>query len=241
MTRAKDMTGFRFGKLTVLGRAPNHVRVTDGAQTAKWNCRCDCGAEKSIFGYSLRNKTTQSCGCVSIEKSTIHAQAKNPLFPHWCSMMARCRNPKVLKYPFYGGRGIKVCERWNDVRNFIQDMGPKPRPDYTLDRINGDGDYEPSNCRWASRAAQQSNLRSNHRVKITSTELNLTQWERVIGVAKRSFHQRVRKHGGSFTDAVQHFYDRMIKRGGCIDLSKAYDTKFERSLRENSCNAALSE
>ena len=122
----------------------------------KVRCRCDCGNETSVMLTNLKTGKTSSCGCNLPRK---HGYGKTPTYRSWYSMRDRCNNSRHVKYRLYGGRGVKVCERWNtDFLNFLADMGERP-PGTSIDRINGDGDYEPGNCRWASSKTQATNVR----------------------------------------------------------------------------------
>ena len=169
MPPKKDLTNQKFGRLVVLEEAgrDKHGKVL-------WKCQCQC-SEKSIVticSNSLRTKHTQSCGCVQKEyakkeKYVKHGQArkssKNPIYHIWIAMFNRCYNPNNQAYHNYGGRGIRVCDRWpgeNGFQNFYEDIGKYRKEGTTLDRINNDGDYEPSNCRWTTWEKQQQNTRS---------------------------------------------------------------------------------
>jgi hypothetical protein len=163
--------GQRFGRGVV---TDPEVRTTSGVRAAL--LRCDCGSEyvaalKFLLSKNARGKTrVRSCGCLLREVVTMgtkrtHGLTHHPLYHTWQMMLWRCENPCADDYFRYGGRGIKVCERWHDVRLFVQDIeteiGPKPPADsnYTLDRIGNDGDYEPGNVQWASRSQQALNSR----------------------------------------------------------------------------------
>lgn len=153
-----DFTGRRFGRLVVLGRSHIHERRW------YWLCRCDCGVTRAIQGQSLQKGRSRSCGCRRAEtlvalKST-HRQSYSAEYYAWQDMKARCSNPKVRSYRNYGARGIQVCERWQlSFDAFFADMGRRPSSQHSLDRIENDGNYEPGNCRWATRSEQRKNQR----------------------------------------------------------------------------------
>lgn len=150
----KDLTGKRFHRLVVIGYVGK----------SRWRCRCDCGTIKVVRADCLKDHTTVSCGCYNREvvakRETTHGMSKSRVYRIWDAMKSRCENPKNSKYRYYGGRGIKVCKRWSrSFEAFYQDMGEPPTPQYSIDRIDNDGDYEPGNCRWATMTEQNRNKR----------------------------------------------------------------------------------
>lgn len=150
-----DYSGKRFGRLTVIEMAS-----LEGGQTM-WLCRCDCGNTSIVRRSNLQSGNTKSCGC---RERMRHGYARNgervSEYGIWLQMRDRCRNPNNRAYRWYGARGVKACERWNDFNNFIADMGPKPKCGWwSIDRIDSAGDYCPENCRWATRSQQRENQR----------------------------------------------------------------------------------
>ena len=170
----KNYPGQVFGLLTAI-QMMGHVR-----HGRAWLFTCACGGAcvKAIADVSKDAKKGRipSCGCLFHEHRSQaafrHGYAHHPLHHIWVSMRQRCRDPKCSHFRNYGGRGIKVCERWESCKNFFEDMLPTWKPGLSLDRIDNNGDYEPGNCRWATAKEQGRNKRTNHKVRgITVTEL----------------------------------------------------------------------
>lgn len=158
MTIKMELAGKRFGKLIVVSE---NGRSND--QRVIWNCLCDCGKLTTVRSTHLKRGTIKSCGCLRNETSkrinTTHGKSKTAEYEVWGGMIKRCRNEKSTGYPDYGGRGITVCDRWNDFENFLEDMGLRPSPFHSIERKDVNGNYEPENCKWATKTEQSRNTR----------------------------------------------------------------------------------
>lgn len=168
LDRSPIAPGSRFAQLVVLAAEEG------GSGSRRYLCVCSCGGQATVRGSHLKSGAIRSCGClrkqVTAERNAsrghgyaVHGHT-HPLYSTWASMHKRCTSPKHKKWPHYGGRGIVVCARWTGPEgfpNFLADMGEKPAwADGGLDRIDNDGNYEPSNCRWSTRSQQRQNRRS---------------------------------------------------------------------------------
>lgn len=180
--------GDRFGRLTAVRPMPKAA----GARQL-WLMWCDCGAEKSVDQRQLAGGKTKSCGCLHregsraraaslIEENTRHGMYATPEYRAWGDMLNRCRNPKHRCYAYYGGRGITVCARWLKSDAFLADMGPRPSPKHSLERIDNSKGYSPENCRWATRAVQANNTRKVRQITAFGRTQSIAAWAREGGI-----------------------------------------------------------
>lgn len=199
-----------FGRLTTVG--PKFLLPEQcGHRKAYHVCKCVCGAILPVSRKNLTNGTTKSCGCLQKEKlgaiNRTHGLSKSPEYRHWKQMNTRCHNKNCKDYPDYGGRGIKVCDRWKQpdgmgFMNFLADIGKKPHRTSTIERLCVDGDYGPDNCKWASPTEQARNTRKSKKLTMNGVTKCLSEWLESTpeGLSKRTVTSRIRL-GWSLEDA----------------------------------------
>jgi hypothetical protein len=191
---AKDMTGQRFGKLTVLERAPNNT--AGKTPCSQWKCQCDCGATAVVRGHCLRTGHTTSCGChgrsVGGKRTRTHGRSGEGIYIIWQKMIERCHKPDNPAYDRYGGRGIYVCDRWREsFENFLEDMGERPSLEHSIDRKENDGPYCKDNCRWATDTEQARNTRRNHYLTYNGRTMAISAWAEEIGLTTDTLNGRI--------------------------------------------------
>jgi hypothetical protein len=184
----RNLAGKKFGKWTVL----KHMEK----RPIYCLCQCECGSEpKIVHNKLLISGESKSCGCYRLERLreaiSTHKMSEKPIYRTWIAMASRCNNPNHSAYRDYGGRGIKICERWKKFENFYEDMGDKP-PGMTIDRIDNDGDYSPSNCRWVTSKEQSRNKRSNVWVTFNGKTMTVADWARETGLRAEKIRYRLK-------------------------------------------------
>lgn len=193
----KDLTGQRFGKLTVVRRDKDYVSPK-GYVAVNWLCKCDCGEYAIVRGCNLKSGASQSCGCErTIHPNRLrHGDAHTRLHNIWQGMRTRCNNQNDASYRWYGGRGICVCEEWNSYEPF-RDWAYENGYDDSLsiDRIDVNGNYEPNNCRWADTVTQANNTRSNHVLDFNNQSHTMAEWSRITGLPYSKIKSRINKCG----------------------------------------------
>lgn len=201
MPPREDLTGKKFGRLTCL----ECVGTQNGK--ALWRCKCDCGNEVIVGAYNIKSGNTQSCGCYQRSQTskacTTHNLSKHPLYKLWAGMKERCECPKNKRYDRYGGRGIKVCEEWHDFKVFhdwaIANGWVKG---LSIERIDNDGDYCPTNCKWTSIAEQQSNTSKNHRLTYNGKTQTIAEWARELNMNPTTIQCRISRYHWSVEKAL---------------------------------------
>ena len=212
MATAYISTSQKFGRLTTLHQAsggPNNSQ-------AVWMCRCDCGGVAAVRAYNLKSEKTKSCGCLQKERTSLRFKShgmtrqpngrQTPEYKAWTEMKQRCFNPNSQKFSSYGGRGITVDKRWIEFSNFFADMGFRPSPKHSLDRVNNDGPYSPENCRWATIRQQSRNKRTNYWVMVDGKRQILADVCDAAGLPYPVVRSRL-KRGWRLEDALKHAVD----------------------------------
>lgn len=203
--KMKDITGHRFERLVAIGYVGRNTH-----DQAMWLCLCDCGNYVTVAGYNLNTGNSNSCGCYKSERVSVSAAIRNkthgmkgaPEYKVWCSMLNRCNHANDHAFANYGARGVKVCERWRKFENFFADMGHRPTPNHSLDRIDNDGNYELSNCRWATLEQQQNNRRVNRRFTYNGETHTIAEWSRIVDINYYTLWSRLCDRNWTTEDAL---------------------------------------
>lgn len=230
MAIATSMIGQKFGRLTVISIVQGeHVRLA---------CTCDCGSSKTARYDHLRSGATSSCGCLQRERASAtslqHGMSTSSEYTSWSAMISRCEDEHNLRYARYGGRGIRVCSQWREsFAGFLADMGPKPSANHSIDRIDVDGNYEPTNCRWATPVEQARNTSTNHWITVGGETLVLQDWADRLGVTQSAIRRRLDR-GMSETDAIMTPFRRFRQRRTALDQVVAEEGKRAIAVNERS-------
>jgi len=188
-----DLTGQRFGRLVVLGIASYDEKT----YTKKWLCRCDCGKKIEVSGGNLRSGHSKSCGClrrdICIKASTAHGKSRTRLYSIWIGMRKRCKDKNQKNYRLYGGRGIKVCDEWEKNFTVFETwaLNNGYAENLSIDRIDSNGNYEPSNCRWATDEVQSNNTRTNHIITFDGETHTVAEWARIKSLKPNVIYNRL--------------------------------------------------
>jgi hypothetical protein len=214
-----DLSGREFGRLRVTGAADLYQ-----GKRLRWSCVCECGTTTTVYGESLRRGDTLSCGCLGAENRLssltthgLNVGGPHPLYGTWINMKQRCSNPKASRYSRYGGRGIRVCDRWVHGEGgkpafecFVEDMGPKPTPQHSIERKDKDGNYEPGNCRWSIPTEQARNRRTTVSVDFDGEKISLAEYCERQNLTYKIVHQR-------------------LSRGWSLERATNYPVRIERA------------
>lgn len=251
--KIEDLSGKRYGRLTVMHQ--NGFKYNpSGQRTVLWHCKCDCGKEKDIPASTLKNGRSKSCGCLnrelSSERATKHGGCKQymleRLYKIWRDMKNRCYQESSINFKNYGGRGIKICERWMDYKNFRDwAVSHGYKDGLSIDRIDVNGNYCPENCRWATAVEQANNRRTNISITAFGMTKTAAEWEKYAGIKQHTILARINS-GWSAEKAVSDISDGRLRRitgfGKTQSISEwaaefgvKYTTLHER-LRKNNWN-----
>ena len=194
MGKFQDLAGKRFGRLIAI-----EVVGKNSKNESIWKCRCDCGNTTEVLMGRLVRKKTKSCGCYRRDFQKYDAKYNEIIYPRlyriWSKMIQRCLSPNSDAYKNYGARGITICKEWYDFNKFRDwALLNGYRDDLTIDRINNDGNYEPSNCRWANRIQQANNTRANRHLTYNGKTMTFANWARELGINKSTLYSRLEKH-----------------------------------------------
>jgi hypothetical protein len=185
-----NVTGQKFNRLTAI----EYVGRDEQGATL-WRCRCECGSITIARTSQLKNNGKKSCGCLNTEQIRLtrrtHGHRHTSVYNIWRNMIQRCKPSSADRFKYYAGRGIRVCKRWRTFENFLADMDGMPTPQHSIERINNDGDYEPSNCRWATATEQGSNKRNNILLTLKGRTQTLAAWARERHIKRLTLRKRL--------------------------------------------------
>lgn len=185
-----DHTGKVFKYLTVIGRAPERNKFNQ----LQWVCKCVCGKEVTVLFFTLTSGARESCGCMRNKHQITHGMTKSPEYKAWQAIQQRCYNTKLDTYERWGGRGIKVCERWRKgFEYFFHDMGIRPGPGYSIEREDVNGDYCPENCTWATSEVQNNNKRNSTVYIVNGVRKSLTRIAEEHGIERSALYARIKR------------------------------------------------
>lgn len=188
MIKIRDLSGKRFGKLTVI-----EFNGKNKFKKPLWKCKCDCGNEAVVAGENLTKKiATKSCGCLRLESNTKHNKCKTSIYNVWNGMIQRCTDIKNSRYKSYMGRGITVCDKWLTFEGFYEDMGDRPKG-MSLDRVDNNGNYCNENCKWSTPKEQSNNTRKNHPLTFNGKTQNITQWSEELNISWTVLQSRINR------------------------------------------------
>ena len=197
--------------LNLKGQTFGRLHVEDKAESKNgrtyWNCRCECGNKKTVSTQHLRSGTIQSCGCYRLsqlrEKLVTHGMSGSRLYSIWGHMKCRIKNPKDHKYPLYGGRGIRLCESWEDFEPFHEwAIANGYQEDLSIERIDVNGDYCPENCKWIPLKDQAKNRRSNHTLTWRGETKTITEWSEDLDIKPNIIFARIDRYGWDIERAL---------------------------------------
>lgn len=202
----QNLRGHTFGKLLVIDYAGKTYRHM-------WKCLCACGKEKVICGSNLSRRKTTSCGCVQKSRTSVAnlkhgaSHSGDITYASWKSMNRRCTNPNTMLFSQWGGRGITVCDRWKtSFEHFVLDLGPRPSPSHSIDRIDNDKGYFPGNCRWATKTEQARNTKRNRLIEYNGETKCLAEWADIFGIKSSVIKDRIFRYNWpidrAFTEPV---------------------------------------
>lgn len=202
MSRLIDLTGQKFGRLKVIGRAKNK------GKRVCWKCQCNCGRIAIVTGHELKAGDTKSCGCLRKETTSalnkIHGDYETRLYRIWAGIKTRIFNENSKDFTGYGAKGINLCDEWansfEEFKNWAMSNGYADN--LTIDRIDNDKGYSPDNCRWIKNSEQSANRKSNHYITYNGQTKTISEWAKILNIERAALSRRLNKLGWSVEKAL---------------------------------------